>query len=370
MLLTLSLAAAALAAQDGAPAPPPVRVTDVALLPDGDLLVAHDDGRILALDPATGQPAGEGTTVFAQHTEAVRALVVDPDGETVAARLASGDVAIWPRRSERGHPDPDAAPLAVLAPAERPSSFGPPGLAWSHDGAHLATWAESARPDDAGPTQPQLWTRAGELIWTGPTARCATLSPSDDHLAYLTEDALHLTWPGTDEQRLPLRGATRVAFSPSGKQLAVGGLGCRLWIVDVERWTIALETTFDPRDAFQESKFPTSLRWSPNGAWVGMMLGKGCLPVVVDPRNGAVVWSGGFHGGRMWAVFPVAWTADDRLFYSWDPTVLIDPVSGEKATIAGRNEPVFAPANAEVFFVASEPLGCFDLATLERIWPK
>ncbi|MCP3919092.1 MAG: WD40 repeat domain-containing protein [bacterium] len=159
MLLGLLLATIAVPQSE-----PPVaraRVYDVALLPDGNLLLATDDGRIVAADPATGEPV-PGRDVFASHDEAVRKIEVGPKGELVAASFPAGRVAL-------------------------------------------------VRDDDV-------------LL------------------------------------------------------LAVDGVGSHFWIVDVATGKVRLDRALDVRDPFQEFRFPTCMRWSPDGRWLGMSLGKGLIP--------------------------------------------------------------------------------------------
>ncbi len=381
MLLSLVLASIVGPVQDVAPVHQRVRTTDVARLPGGDLLVARSDGFIVAVDPATGEPSTRGAAraarlypdVFATHPTAVYDLVLDPSGKLVAATSLAGRVSLWRVKTDHngafGYPGRYRDPEVVLN--ARPQIWrGSSGVAWSHDGEHLLTWTSPSRPERTGRTAMQLWSRAGEVVWTGPHVRWAAISPTLDLMAFVGHDGVHLFWPGEHDTILRLEGACHAAFSPDGSRLAVGGMGSHLWIIDVDSAGVLLDAALDVGDPFQENKFPTCMRWSPDGKWLGMTLGKGLIPVVIDPLDGRTVWSGGFHGGRMWAVFPVAWTPDNRLFYSWDGTYLVEPASGKKTVIAEDECAVFAPAGESAIFLVTDALERIELATLQRTWRK
>lgn len=234
-------------------------------------------------------------------------------------------------------------------------------FAWSSTGSHLMTRSGEVK----------LWNRAGELVWTGPRARAAAVSPVADLLAVLGEDEVWIGWPRDEGTTLRVVGATELAFSPDGKRLAIGGMGCHLWVHDLETGETLFDRTLDVRDPFQVTKFAADMHWSPDGRWLGIMLGKGVLPVVVDPTDGRLVWSGGFQGGRMDAVFPVAWTPDNRLVYGWDETYLIEPRSGRQRTLAQDERHRFLAIGDEALvFITRDGLERIDLVTLGRDWSR
>jgi len=349
------------------------RPTTLALLPDGWLLVARQDGRLVLVDPGTGQ-SPEAGGVFAAHPAAVQGLSVDPRGEIVAASSGDGRIALWELRKDQSGriqpPGPYAEPGAFVTPY--PDRWrGGSGAHWSHDGGHFLTYRGVTRPDDA-PTRPvKLWSRAGRHLWTGPPARAIAMSPTEDLMALLLVDELWLGWPGGDTIRIPVEGATDLAFSRDGARLAVGGMSVQLWVLDVESRRILLDRVIDVGDPMQDMRFPGCMTWSPDGRWLGMMLVKGTLPVVVAPTSGRTVWSGGFLGGRMWSVYPVAWTPDNRLVYGWEETFVVEPESGSSRPIAQDERHQFIALGEEALvFLTREGLERIDLPSLRRRWRR
>ncbi len=67
-------------------------VNAVAMLPDGGLVTAGEDGKIALWRPGVAQPH----TVFSGHTAPIVALAVSPDGKRIASASWDRTVRVWP----------------------------------------------------------------------------------------------------------------------------------------------------------------------------------------------------------------------------------------------------------------------------------
>lgn len=303
----------------GTPRPLPPSVDDVAFASAGTGLVVHErpaetaegavPGRLCALDPVSLERRGCWYPPPEVELDDDN-LAFSPDGR-LAVGVATGDVLIF----ESGYRDPVArmeSPVAMSERLRKPSAMG-----WSEDGIRLglAYWNGTTSlwtlqrgqggvlPPGPEPlaqvaivggqlhaavsTEPMVmpqsvpgrmfvnvgdphWRQAGGLYGNGLVIDLATgernptwaesiavaAAPDDETLAVATADgALRIVTHG-GERRLELGLAFRLAFSPDGHQLAVGG---------AERLTLV-----DPRFAEISRTFPdlhnvTALAFAPDG---------------------------------------------------------------------------------------------------------
>jgi hypothetical protein len=294
--------------------------TALARLDPKRCIVGDSGGRLTVLDDATGRSESDWAGWFAQHPAAIGSLAVDPRGELVAASSADGRVALWEvsvrdARGRVGFPGGFTAPSKTLRPGDELWDVAVE-VAWSHDGAHLLTFAPNML--QGAPYAPaELFDRAGTRVFRADDARYAALSPTEPLLAVLRENELQLTWPGGRDQRIALEGARdALGFSPDGKRVVVGGRDDRLWILDAATGDVRLASRIGliERDLLFAPNI-TRLRWSPDGAWIGASVGKGCHIVGIDPADGKLVWHSGLLGARMYLVFDVDWSADSSLLF-------------------------------------------------------
>jgi WD40 repeat protein len=226
----------------------------MAFSPDGRLLASSSiDGTIRLSDVATGWVVQELSTGAGPTTVP---LAFSPDGETLAAGGASGAVNLWvvktgqPKEPLRWHLgfvhavafSPDGRWLASggrdrsVQLIDRASGLrvhrfrgaGPvTGLAFSPDSRTLAATSYGSGPSV------HLWdlTTKTERTLTGDTERVVGLAfdPQGRRVATGSQDGTARLWkaaPGAGRSRVfdfrPTGGASAVAFSPSGRHLAVG----------------------------------------------------------------------------------------------------------------------------------------------------
>jgi WD40 repeat protein len=213
-------------------------VTSVALA--GKVLVSGGyDGKLVWWDTERKQKL---RTTDA-HAKWVRRVVTSPDGNVVASVADDMVAKLWDAadgqlvRELKGHAE------------KTPQHFGSMlyAVAFSADGKHLATG------DKVGHV----------VVWETETGK---------KVAELDAPVMY-TWDV--KQRLHSIGGIRsLAFSPDGKQLAVGGMGKVGNIdhlegkarVEVFDWQAGKQTAEFPGDKF--SGLVNQLRWAPDGSWL------------------------------------------------------------------------------------------------------
>lgn len=370
--------AAALLVQDPPPAPTGVpdpapeaqHVARIAPLPDGSVLVVRAGGPrppLRRIDPTDG---GELAPFHGGHEELIDLAIHGPS-DGLAWVDHSGTVRVWPLSAGL-----DLSAAAAREEAEVRCSIPDQGdprtatwsrVAWSASGAHLVTWG--AHPAHGGLGAPvRVWSRGGELLWTGPRASDVAVHPLHDELAIATLEARVLVgWPGRDGKDLergpdavPLDGiAESVSYSPDGARLAVGGQRrgadghdeTRLWMLAHP----ALEQVYAREvvgvDPLELKTWVHRVRFSPDSRHLGVSLGKGSVPGILDAQDGSAVWTGDFRGGQMWSIFEVSWTRDGRLFSSWPRGLLGDPArpdSREELPFATGPTAISIPGSRDV----------------------
>jgi WD40 repeat protein len=343
----------------------------VALLPDGAVLVGGSDGTVHVHDATTGLWQAE----FARHAASVVRLAVDPRGELVAAVGLDGRVALWPLQEKVGsrltYPGPFETPRAVIRPSPEPW-LEPVEVEWASDGSHVVTWSFDWLHGPS-PTALQVWSRSGELRWTGPHARFVDLHPTRRCLAAVVDGSVWLGWPGEDLRRLDLAGAyDAVEFSPDGARLAVGGQD-HLWLVDTLSGEVTRERRAGDLDPWQIHDWVLRLRWSPDGRHLGAVVGKGLNPAIVDGHDLSTVWAGGLLGGRMWSIFDVAWTPGGQLVTGFGDVRAIDPGTGKARTLvtgAEWRQWVPLPGTGDVLLLAGGALHRIDPDTGALRWVR
>jgi WD40 repeat protein len=211
------------------PAPVPTRapqalrtgrhVRAVSFSPDGKLLAAAGDGRVITLwRPANGSTAG----TLRGHTDTVSGVAFRPDGQRLASASWDGTVRIWDVAGGR--------PVWTLADHGRRIL----AVAYSPDGKYLA----------AGGTGPAA------LVWEADTGKrvhflpghadyvtCVTFSPDGKRLATGSGDKMVRVWDAaTGELRFTFRGhrgrPADVAFSPDGNRLVSADVNQQVMVWD------------------------------------------------------------------------------------------------------------------------------------------
>lgn len=334
VVLTLPLGAAQ-RRRRRSPKPPTVSAWCLGSLLDQTPLIGRSDGLIVAIDPDSGTT----TEVFARHPAGVSRLAIDPTGEFVAASDTAGRVALWrikcPPRPyedvEDTYPGYGKVPEVVIVPEPR-NWRSTPHVEWTPDGNHLVTESSSSL---------QVWTRAGELEWTGPDAHSLDMHPTKRRLAAVYEDRVLLGWPGEDLKVIELPGAwTDVHFSPDGARVAVGGKDHRVWVLDAEDGSVRKQRGLEETLMLPEvSPLVSHVCWSPSGRLLGVSLGPGVNPVILDGESLDTRWIGAPLGGRANEVFDVFWTPSERLVMGLGEVRVVDPVGRSILTFATGYDP-------------------------------
>lgn len=366
--------------------------SDVVELPGGRLLVLQgvvgarepQAADALLVDPASG----ETLEVFAEAPTGMLYGAVNPAGTALATWPHDG--AVWIRPWSADAKDSAAE---VRLPLPEHDHWGTQRCRWSHDGAHLITWfAEFFHTEPTINTQ--LWSRSGELLWTGPPVSQVDLHPARNLLAAVGPGFLLTGWPAEDGKRgitrTSLPGAHGAAqFSPDGQRTAVGGTGPAgtdqtydpkrgakspwLWILDAESREVQLTTAVKGVDLMGVKKWLNRLRWSPDGSLLGVSLGKGHAVGAISAADGSVVWTGDFQGGRMWEVFDVGWTDTGRLQTGFGDTRLIDPRDPKGAIHIGQfvdARVVNLDGTDDVIVFLGLTIARLDPVTGERRWER
>lgn len=240
----------------------PNSILSLAFSPRGTLLIAGDQSRgVRVLNAATLVHR----TQFTRHTDAVTAVAVSPDGQTLYTASLDRGVRAWPAAAHR------------LRPTVRLDAGGGKQM-WFHlfspDGKWIATGGEpktlTVRSAQAG----------GRLLakMSGQVAPIysSALSPDGKLLALSQEDGgtILIVDPATLERKKKLEGhkfpVWSLAWSPDGKKL-VSGAGksqdanepgeAKVW--DVEGGKVVLE--IDGNSAPVQS-----VAWSPDGKWIAV----------------------------------------------------------------------------------------------------
>ncbi|MCA9002348.1 MAG: hypothetical protein KDB61_10505, partial [Planctomycetes bacterium] len=269
---------------------------------------------------------------------------VDPTNKLLAF-TAKGDLHIWPldagldasdeavqkRRAEQGI-------VLDLAPKD---DWGEQEFQWTHDGEFLVTWPHQFF--HATPTgKVQIWRRTGELLWTGPMIAQVSVHPMRNRICAVYTDHVLLGWPG-DEMGMQIHELTgagdTIQFSPDGKTIALGGTGQStdgaadgeprdlpwLWLLSAETGAIQLSKGITGVDSLEWRTYLSDVCWSPDGSMIGVSLGKGHAVGALSSKDGSVIWTGDFQGGRMNEIFDTSWTDTNILLTGFGATWLVDP---------------------------------------------
>lgn len=338
----LLLALAATAAPDGE------RIQDVDLLPDGSVLVIHaGEGTMARHDAETG--AALDPFLEAEGGAGARSACVHAGTSTVAWHGRDDVVRI--QRVEGGRPAEDAEPITFALPGPARLGFTP-RIEWTHDGQHLVTWGDpfffaSSR------VPIQVWTRDGEKVWEGPAAQDLELHPKRDVLYAATTAGLLMGWPGGAAEpgdpgsgvRLVDLGAPvgAVGVSPDGTEVAVGLSREReesprlhaphVLVLDAADGSPLREGSVRRIDRMGIKERVECLEYSPDGAFIGVSIGKGTAVGAVRADSLEIAWTGDFRGGRMNESFDVAWTGTGHLVSPWPVGWIADPRDGEEPLV-------------------------------------
>jgi WD40 repeat protein/serine/threonine protein kinase len=226
--------------------PPDAAVRSVSFSPHGDLLaLACDDGRVLCLDTATGEPRGDALV----HPGAVESLAFAPDGAGLVTACRDGKARLWDLDAKTILGEFSLGAAVVLV------DFSPAVvLATASDEGAARLW----NPLSGHPI--------GESLGHGQRIDCLAFSPDGSILATGSRDRTVRLWDAATGLPIgpPLehRGAVRaLAFDPDGRRLATASADglARYWRVaprlpgDVERiscWVrVTTDLHFDPGDA-------------------------------------------------------------------------------------------------------------------------
>lgn len=302
---------------------------------DGTVLILQRDGRLARVEPGSGELLG-----FAD--DGVRTWVeveLDPTGTRVAGIDASRNLVIWSLFGGE-------VQQGGVVPGERWDR-----IRWTADGCHLVTWSEGLVASDNAvarqdATRARVWSAAGALVWEGPPASDVDVHPVRNELCISAVDAenvqIHLGWPeaagGLGVAVVPLDGYVHsAAYSPDGSRVAATGTRpgpggssqsrhtSHLWILDATDYTLEVDRTITDVDPGEIMSRGECIRWSPDGRWLGVALGKGHAPGILDATDGRLRRSGGFRGGRFHESFPVAWLANGKLLSTWPSALFLDP---------------------------------------------
>ena len=301
------------------------------------ILASRSDGSVWLLDGKDGTtsvpvPRGEGvagpstTGLFARFEESITHLTASPDLRSVAAHRRDGVDLVWPDFERNGVNKP--VPLSGESNANPELKFDMwlpcviTPIQWSHDGAYLLTH----RPHGV-----QWWSRKGKLLQEFGPATGALFSPVDNVAAIHSGNKLSLVRLGQEpievECDSPLGS---MDFSPDGQKIAVGGRKSQLRIIEVRTGTILLSRDVERVDmviyGHPKGYDFGDLRWSPNGKWIGISLGRGCIPAVLSAITGDAVKRMNPQGGRMGEPYECSWTPDNRMVFGFMHTQVVDPL--------------------------------------------
>lgn len=323
-------------------------VLALAWSPDGQRLASADGDRTIRLwEVATGQTL---RTVTTDHPDNIHRLAWTPDGRWLASASAD-QIRVWDAASGKNLHTflmaadrintvawaPDSRRLAVIVGtrleiwdggAGTPilsRSVEPPrevsGVAWSPDGAHVATsadWPGSLVKIYEATTGKEQASLAGH----DGTIYCLAWNPQSHWLASASADQTVKVWDVEARREwktlAPQNGwVTRVTWAPDGRYLALATAGST-----VQVWDAATGTKLR---TFRGHLGPVSdVAWSPDGKHLASAGGQ--VVRMWDPHTDPEVRHLRGHGAIVRAV---AWSPDgrqlasaasDRRILFWDPT--------------------------------------------------
>ena len=213
-------------------------VNAVAFSPDGRLVAtAGDDRTVRVWDADTGQQV----SVLAGHSQEVERVAFSPDGARVATASTDGTIRLWEPLSATTVVSfrPEATGMVGLHPLPGPNATPSVGLApdvaFSPDGAHLATATPLGQVTDwdlstGQPRAVHVWsTVLGNLVPS------VAFSHDGSQVAARTDEGVQVWWAGTGQPTLTIVGqanqVVHAAFAPSGGGIATASLDrtARLW---------------------------------------------------------------------------------------------------------------------------------------------
>ena len=382
-ILLLGLAAVA-QEPDEVPVPDPVTTLHACAFGPDRFLAARSDGSIWLLDGEDGispmevpgkkgEPNEKG--LFARGDSPVSHLAASPDLKSVAVSRGLNRQQLWPDFESGGRETPILLQGESNADPELEFefwlSFIVTPIQWSHDGRYLLTH----RPHGV-----QWWSQEGKLLREFGPSTGVLFSPVENVAAIHSGDKLSLV--RLDQEPIVVECNSSVGamdFSPDGKRIAVGGKGSRLRIIEVATGRVLLSRAVDKVDTIfvrpPSAFYFNDLRWSPDGKWIGISLGKGCLPAILSAETGVVEKAIPFSGGRMHEPFECSWTPDNRLVVGMGTTSVTDPLGERDAlTWPGLHFQIFGQKLGTRAIVLAGPwdtgkrMTCYDLKSGKVIW--
>ncbi len=237
----------------------------------------------------------------------ISSVAWSPDGQEIASASGDGTVQVWNAhtgtivRIYKGHTGD------VLA------------VAWSPDGHELATGGLD--------TTVQVWNVAtGQRLFTyrghSDAVFSVAWSPDSKYIASASQDGTVQVWNATNGQSLlhygthPLRGVpppwNSVAWSPNGRELALGGEGDAI--------VLNMQTTKEVGEYGYNGGTIHALCWSPDGRYIAFG-GSDSTVQVWDLATHQNVYT---YQGHQTDVFSVAWSPDGQRIASGSGDGLIE----------------------------------------------